>query len=77
VPDRGAGVRAMNRVCEEVLGNATALTDVPVAGRTDRTILQDAFAREGRELDSDTLDAFRARYVMLLREQIHCRSGKG
>jgi phosphoglycolate phosphatase-like HAD superfamily hydrolase len=66
----GAGVRAMNRVCEEVLGTAAALTDVPVAGRTDRIILQDAFAREGRELDADMLEAFRARYVVLLREEI-------
>ena len=66
----GAGVRAMNRVCEEVLGNATALTDVPVAGRTDQIILEDAFAKEGRQLDSGTLDAFRTRYVALLREEI-------
>lgn len=66
----GAGVRAMNRVCEEVLGIGTALADVPVAGRTDQIILQDAFAREGRELDDELLDAFRRRYVALLREEI-------
>jgi phosphoglycolate phosphatase len=67
----GAGVRAMNRVCEEVLGSANALSDVPVAGRTDQIILQDAFAREGRELDTQGLHAFRERYIALLREEIH------
>ena len=72
----GAGVRAMNRVCEEVLGNATALNEVPVAGRTDQIILRDAFAREGRELDGGTLESFRTRYVALLREEIH-HPGRG
>jgi phosphoglycolate phosphatase-like HAD superfamily hydrolase len=57
----GAGVRAMNRVCEEVLGAGVTLSDVPVAGRTDWIILHDALAREGRTLDHGLLHAFRVR----------------
>jgi phosphoglycolate phosphatase-like HAD superfamily hydrolase len=67
----------MNRVCEEVLGAGVTLSDVPVAGRTDWIILQDALAREGRTLDRELLEAFRERYVVLLREEIrHPGAGK-
>ena len=32
----GAGMRALDRACEEITGLSDALADVPVAGRTDR-----------------------------------------
>jgi phosphoglycolate phosphatase len=47
----GAGLRAMNRACEEIVGHRDALTGIPVSGRTDWIILHDTLARLGRELD--------------------------
>jgi phosphoglycolate phosphatase-like HAD superfamily hydrolase len=66
----GAGMRALNRACEEVTGFRDALAEVPVAGRTDRVILHDAMRKAGRELDDQLLAALRARYVQLLQEEI-------
>jgi phosphoglycolate phosphatase len=66
----GAGMRALNRACEEITGFRDALAEVPVAGRTDRVILHDAMRKAGRELDDRLLAALRARYVQLLQEEI-------
>ncbi len=81
----GAGWRAMNRAFEEIVGasaNVTArsqteaLGGIPVAGRTDWSIVQDALARLGRQLDEDLLDRLRERYVTHLRQEIE-QPGKG
>jgi phosphoglycolate phosphatase-like HAD superfamily hydrolase len=72
----GAGLRAMNRACEEIVGSAGALAGIPVAGRTDWIILHDALARIGRDLDRDLFDRLRARYVQHLRHEI-TQPGKG
>jgi phosphoglycolate phosphatase-like HAD superfamily hydrolase len=66
----GAGIRAMNRACEEVAGHPHALEGIPVAGRTDRIILTDVVTRAGRTLDGQLLDRLRERYVANLREEI-------
>jgi phosphoglycolate phosphatase len=66
----GAGLRAMNRACEEILGGTDALAGIPVAGRTDRIILHDALARLGRELDDRLFAAIRDRYIEHLRSEI-------
>ena len=66
----GAGMRALNRACEEITGFCDALAEVPVAGRTDRIILYHAMRKAGRELDEDLLSALRTRYVQLLQEEI-------
>ena len=75
----GAGVRAMARAFDEIVGardgarmppEGHALTGIPVAGRTDWSILHDALARIGRDLDQDLFDRLRARYVTHLREEI-------
>lgn len=66
----GAGIRAMNRACEEVVGHPHALEGIPVAGRTDRIILTDVVTRAGRTLDGQMLDRLRERYVANLREEI-------
>ena len=66
----GAGLRAMSRVCRDVLGIADALAGVPVAGRTDWIILSDALAKAGRTLDAAGLDALRTPYVRLLADEI-------
>src|SRR6476659_9685974 len=72
----GAGIRAMNRACEELAGHGDALAGIPIAGRTDRIILHDAVARAGRTLDSGLLEALRDRHVAYLREEIE-RPGRG
>lgn len=65
-----AGLRAMNKAVEDVLGHADALDGIPVAGRTDRIILSDALARAGRSMDEDLLGTLRDAYVSHLRREI-------
>ena len=69
----GAGVRAMNRACEEILGHTDALNGIPVAGRTDSIILHDSLRQIGREMDEPVFNALRDRYVELLEEEIEHR----
>ena len=66
----GAGVRAMTRACDEIVGSSNALHGVAVAGRTDWIILADALERMGRDLDGELFAALRDRYVTYLREEI-------
>jgi phosphoglycolate phosphatase len=66
----GAGLRAMNRACEDVVGHADALAGIQVAGRTDWIILHDALSRVGRALDEPLFAALRDRYLQHLREEI-------
>jgi len=72
----GAGLRAMNRACAELIGHLEALEGIPVAGRTDRIILRDVLRRLGRSLDEPLLEALRERYVRYLEEEIE-RPGEG
>jgi phosphoglycolate phosphatase len=72
----GAGLRAMTRACEEIVGHADALDGIPVAGRTDWIILHDTLARLGRALDQSLFDQLRERYVEHLRREI-LQPGKG
>jgi phosphoglycolate phosphatase-like HAD superfamily hydrolase len=66
----GAGIRAMNRACEDLVGHARALADIPVAGRTDRIILTDVMTRAGCAGDDELLERLRDRYIEYLREEI-------
>jgi phosphoglycolate phosphatase len=66
----GAGIRAMNRACEELVGHSQALANVPVAGRTDRIILTDVLREAGKSPTDGLLDRLRDRYVEHLREEI-------
>ena len=66
----GAGIRAMNRACEEVIGHGDALDGIPVAGRTDWIILHDALGAIGHALDEDLFARLRDAYVTHLREEI-------
>jgi phosphoglycolate phosphatase len=72
----GAGLRAMTRACQEIIGHADALEGIPVAGRTDWIILHDTLSRLGRDLDRDLFDRLRDTYVQYLRHEI-LRPGKG
>jgi phosphoglycolate phosphatase len=69
----GAGMRAMNRACEDLVGHQSALTGIQVAGRTDWIILDDVLRKHGRALDEALLDELRRRYVGHLREEIDVR----
>jgi phosphoglycolate phosphatase len=66
----GAGIRAMNRACEELVGHVQALANIPVAGRTDRIILTDVVRQAGHDLDDGLLEQLRDRYLVHLREEI-------
>ena len=81
----GAGLRAMNRAVAEIVGAPTGLTGdsptealrgIPVAGRTDWSILQDTLGRLGRELDQELFARLRERYVMHLHGEIQ-QPGQG
>ena len=71
-----AGVRGMNRALQEVFGVPDGLAGIPVAGRTDWAILEEAVRRCGRTLDGELLDDLRSRYVERLAEEIQHR-GEG
>lgn len=75
----GAGVRAMTRTVEAVAGHPAALEGIPVAGRTDWFILQDAMERLGMELTPELFQQLRDQYVVILREEIELpgRGAKG
>jgi phosphoglycolate phosphatase-like HAD superfamily hydrolase len=66
----GAGVRAIGRACADLIPGADGLSGVPVAGRTDRSILADVAARAGLTLDEPLLARLRDKYVANLREEI-------
>jgi phosphoglycolate phosphatase len=66
----GAGMRAMNRACADVVGHDAALNGVALAGRTDWIILDDILRNAGRTLDATLLDHLRRRYVAHLAEEI-------
>ena len=72
----GAGIRAMNRAGESVLGVANLLDGVEVAGRTDWSILHDALTRAGHDLDDDLFGRLRDAHHRFLREEIR-KPGSG
>jgi phosphoglycolate phosphatase-like HAD superfamily hydrolase len=72
----GAGLRAMTRACEELLHHREALDGVPVAGRTDWSILHDVLDRIGREFDDELFTSLRGRYLHYLLEEIE-KPGRG
>ena len=66
----GAGIRGMNRAFKHIYGRDEVLADVPIAGRTDRAILRDGFARIGVEADEQSFGALRDRYLSVLPDEI-------
>jgi phosphoglycolate phosphatase len=65
-----AGSRAMNRAFEDVFGIAGAFDDIPMAGRTDKGILDDGASRAGVDLSGVGGQRFRARYFARLMEAL-------
>jgi phosphoglycolate phosphatase-like HAD superfamily hydrolase len=68
----GAGVRAMGRAFQHLLGIDQAMMDVPLAGRTDLAIITDAARRvaPGFEPDAEWVARFREHYVVALAEEL-------
>lgn len=66
----GAGKRALNRSFEELFGTANAFAGIPVAGRTDATIFDDALDRAEVSADRAARARFFARYHYYLEEEI-------
>src|SRR5215204_996110 len=66
----GAGIRAMNRAGESILGLSNLLDGVPVAGRTDWIIMHDALTKAGHELDEDLFVRMRDAHIRYLAEEI-------
>jgi phosphoglycolate phosphatase len=66
----GAGVHAMSRAFEDVFGIAGAFEGIPMAGRTDKGILEAAAARAGLDTGGEFFRSFRARYCERLREAL-------
>ena len=67
----GAGKRALNATFEEQFGAAGAFDGIPVAGRTDPLLLNDALARHGLTAAADARARFHDRYCELLAQRIH------
>lgn len=66
----GAGKRALNQAFEEVFAVAAGFDGIPVAGRTDRLIFEDALARAGLSATPARRDRFYRRYFDLLEREI-------
>ncbi|HVL67304.1 MAG TPA: HAD hydrolase-like protein [Vicinamibacterales bacterium] len=72
----GAGVRAMNRALEATFGVPDALRGIPVAGRTDWGILDEAVRKQGGTLDAAMLAGLQQRYVRHLADEMR-HDGEG
>lgn len=70
VQTSGAGVRGMTAAFEELHGVVDALVGVPIAGRTDRVIVRDAFERAGLEPTPDAIARLRDAYIRHLEVEI-------
>src|SRR3954467_8564839 len=66
----GAGMRAMNRACEDLVTGDDAMAGVTFAGRPDWSILDDILRNHGHTLDETLGDTLRQRYVTHLAEEI-------
>ena len=71
-----AGMRAMNRACQDIVQGEDAMSGITFAGRTDWSILHDIAGKFGRTMDGPLLDELRRRYVEHLGEEIE-RPGTG
>ena len=62
----GSGVHGMNLAFEEIWGMANALQGVPLSGRTDVLILQEALQRQRLAWTAAEIDQFKERYFLHL-----------
>ena len=66
----GAGIRGMNAAFAQLYGASEALEGVPVAGRTDRAIVWDAFRHIGITPDEARIAELRDAYVARLPSEL-------
>jgi len=66
----GAGKRAISRAFAELFGVADAFATVPLAGRTDRFLVEDALERCGLPVTPEMHASVRERYLTRLAEEI-------
>jgi phosphoglycolate phosphatase-like HAD superfamily hydrolase len=66
----GAGQRAMNRAFHDTFGIPDAFKGIDLAGRTDTSIVSDAFSRLGMAADPDEVARFRSRYLVCLQDEV-------
>ncbi len=66
----GAGSRGMSRAFRDVYRVEDGLDGIPMAGRTDPVILQDALTRHGLHPSGNRLGEFRAAYYRNLQEEL-------
>ena len=71
----GAGLAGMEAALRSEFGTDADVSDVPMAGRTDRAICKDLFERHGVEQTEDNWRRFIAAYVRHLPEQLSARDG--
>ncbi len=72
----GAGVRAMNAAFEQLYGIADAFQGFSMAGRTDTSILAEAFEKYHLPMDAEHETVFKARYAELLPSELERPSQK-
>ena len=72
----GAGVRGMNRAFGRLYGRSDALDGVPVAGRTDRSIVTDGFGRIGIDADDERIVELRDVYLGELPDELRHVAGR-
>lgn len=73
----GAGVRAMAGAFEALYGRPDAMTGLGVAGRTDRSIVAEAFARIGVVPTDAATEALAQAYFERLRAELVRGTGEG
>jgi phosphoglycolate phosphatase len=66
----GAGERAMNRAFAELFGITRGFEGIPMAGRTDPIIVNEALAKAGIDASGASIARFRERYFARLAEEM-------
>ncbi|GIX46484.1 MAG: hypothetical protein KatS3mg131_0695 [Candidatus Tectimicrobiota bacterium] len=66
----GAGAEAMRRAFADLYGIADALAGIPMAGNTDRAIVQEALRRQRLPYHEAALQAIERRYLYHLRQTL-------
>lgn len=66
----GAGKRAMNRAFAQLYGFDEILDGISLSGRTDNTIMKDAYVRANVDFSDEELQRFKTLYFELIKEEM-------
>lgn len=72
----GSGIHGMSRAFAEIWRTHEAFHGIPLSGRTDNLILQDALANAGREWREHEVARFKERYYVYLAEDMQIPRAK-